>query len=301
MQQVQELLGQATVSAGEIEQLLNQGPITVDQLSLLLSRGNFTPQQSRLLLALAGLTDAQLAQVQSRLQGQAGAAVDAAMIQLKPFLDQLSLSEAQLTRILAQLGTTPAQFNDVLQQLSILPAAAGALMKRIEATPAQLEQLAADIRAEAVKAEPPLGTRPSRVIRLAGDWVSVPLRLAGDWLYFALVLLLVTKLLGGRAPLPKHLGAMALAAAPLVLLIGLYSPDLNGVLTLAMAGAVHYYARVLALIGLVWGSLLLLRALSLAHEISPVRTAAALALTWVTIYVLIPLAGILITGYLVTG
>ena len=114
----------------------------------------------------------------------------------------------------------------------------------------------------------------------------------------ALALLAVTKLLGGRATLPKHLAAVALAAAPLVLLIGLYIPDLAGVLTIPMAGAIHYYARILALIGLVWAGLLLLRTISLAHEISVWRTFGAITLTWVVLYVLVPLAGIFLTGYL---
>jgi hypothetical protein len=178
------------------------------------------------------------------------------------------------------------------------PEALRALVIQAEATPAQARQFAADVRAEAVRAEPPIGTRPSRIVRLFGEWLSTPLRLANDWLLFALALLLVAKMLGGRAPLPKHLGAMMLAAAPLVLTLGLYIPSLEGVLSIPMAGAVHYYARILAVIGLLWAALLLLRTLSVAHEISLWRAAGAITLAWLALYVLLPLASVLFGGYL---
>ena len=65
-----------------------------------------------------------------------------------------------------------------------------------------------------------------------------------------------------------------------------------------MAGAIHYYGRILAIIGLLWAGLILLRTISVAHEISVWRTAGAIALTWVVLYVLVPLAGVFLTGYL---
>jgi hypothetical protein len=281
--QVQQLLAQTTVTATQVEQAISQAPATAEQISALLARANVTPEQATALLQRAGVPTGQIQQVQ-QLQAQAGAAVDSAKAQLQPLLDQLSI--------------TQEQFNQILQKLSLAPEAIGQLIKQLEATPAQLEKLAADMRAEAVKAEPPIGTRPSRVVHLFGAWLSVPFKLASDWLLFALALLVVTKLLGGRATLPKHLGAVALAAAPLVLLIGLYIPDMAGVVTVPMAGAIHYYARILALIGLVWAGLLMLRTVSVAHDISLWRTFGAITLTWVVLYVLVPLAGIFLTGYL---
>ena len=274
--QVQQLLTQTTVTAAQVEQAISQAPATAEQISALLARANVTPEQATALLQRAGVPTGQIQQVQ-QLQAQAGsgagsAAVDSAKAQLQPMLDQLSITQEQFDQILAQLSTTPEQFNQILQKLSLAPEAIGQLIKQLEATPAQLEKLAADIRAEAVKAEPPIGTRASRVVHLFGAWLSVPFKLAGDWLLFALALLVVTKLLGGRATLPKHLAAVALAAAPLVLLIGLYIPDMAGVTTVPMAGAIHYYARILALIGLVWAGLIMLRTVSLAHEISVWRT-----------------------------
>ena len=302
--QVQQLLTQTTVTAAQVEQAISQAPATAEQISALLTRANVTPEQATALLQRAGVAAGQIQQVQ-QLQAQAGsavaaasAAVDSAKAQLQPMLDQLSITQEQFDQILAQLSTTPEQFNQILQKLSLAPEAIGQLIKQLEATPAQLEKLAADIRAEAVKAEPPIGTRASRVVHLFGAWLSVPFKLASDWLLFALALLVITKLLGGRATLPKHLAAVALAAAPLVLLIGLYIPDMAGVMTVPMAGAIHYYARIVALISLVWAGLIMLRTVSLAHEISVWRTFGAIVLTWVVLYVLVPLAGLFVTGYL---
>ena len=295
---MQQLLEQTSVTAAQVEEVISQAPATAEQISALLARANVTPEQATGLLQRAGVPTAQIQQVQQLQAAGAGAAVGSAMAQLQPMLEQMSLSEEQFNQILAQLSTTPQQFNRILQQLSLAPAAVGRLVKQIEATPEQLEKFAADLRAEAVKAEPPVGTRASRVVRLFGEWLSVPLQIAGDWLLFALVLLVVTKLLGGRAPLPKHLAAMALAAAPLVLLFGNYIPDMTGALSTPMAAAVHYYGRILAIIGLVWAGLILLRTISVAHEISMWRTAGAMALTWAVLYVLVPLAGVFLTGYL---
>ncbi len=296
---VQQLLEQSSVTAAQVEEVISQAPATAEQISTLLARANVTPEQAASLLQRAGVPVEQVRQVR-QLQAQAGAAVSSAMAQLQPLLEQLSITEQQFNQILAQLSTTPEQFNRILQQLSLAPAAVGQIVKQIEATPEQLEKFAADVRAEAVKAEPPIGTRASRVVHLFGAWLSVPLRIAGDWLLFALVLLVVTKTLGGRAPLPKHLAAMALAVAPLVLLLGLYIPDMTGTVSIPMAAAIHYYGRILAIIGLLWAGLILLRTISVAHEISLWRTAGALALTWTVLYVLVPLAGVFLTGYLLT-
>jgi hypothetical protein len=295
-------LQQTTVTAAQIERAISESPVSAEQVSALLSRASLTPEQAEAMMRRAGLSDEQIAQVQD-LQAQAGSAVEqarAAMEQFRPLMDQLAISEQQFRDILAQLSTTPEQLGSLLEKLALAPEALGELARQVEATPEQLRELAAQVRAEAERAEPPIGTRPSRIVRLGGQWLSAPLRLASDWLLFGLVLLVVTKLLGGRAPLPKHLGAMALSAAPLVLLIGLYIPNLEGVLSIPMAGAVHYVGRILALVGLAWAALLLLRSVALAHEISLWRAGGAIAVAWLAIYVLAPLAAILVAGYIVT-
>jgi len=261
---VQLLLLQSEISIAQIGEAIDQVPLTTGELGQLLARADLTPEQTAALLQRAGLGEAQIQEVQT---------------------------------VREQTSTVVSQIAGLIGLAAQAPDALRALITQAEATPAQARQLAADVRAEAVEAEPPLGTRPSRIVRLGGAWLSAPLHLAGDWLLFGLVLLLAAKLLGGRATLPRHISAMLLAAAPLVLLIGLYIPNLEGVLSIPMAGAMHYYGRILALIGLVWAGLVLLRSLALAHEISLWRAAGALALTWLALYVLLPLVSLLIGGF----
>lgn len=264
---VQLLLLQSNLSMAQIEEAIDQVPLTTGELGHLLARADLTPEQTAALLQQAGLNEEQIQEVQTVRE--------------------------QTSTVLTQVGS-------LIGLAAQAPEALRALVVQAKATPAQARQLAADVRAEAAAAEPPLGTRPSRMVRLFGEWLSAPLRLANDWLLFALVLLVVVKLLGGRAPLPKHLGAMLLAAAPLVLTAGLYIPGLEGVLSIPLAGAVHYYARILAVIGLLWAALLLLHTVAVAHEISLWRAAGAIALAWLAIYLLAPLASLIIGGYLLT-
>jgi len=262
---VQFLLLQSSISRDQIEQALDEVPLTTGELCQLLARADLPPDETAALLQRAGLNAQQIQEVQT-------------------VRDQTS---TVLTQIGVLIGLA-AQAPDALRTLVTLT----------EATPAQARQLAADVRAEAVRAEPPIGTRPSRIVRLGGEWLSAPLRLLNDWLVFALVLLLVVKLLGGRGTLSQHLGAMLLAAAPLVLLLGLYIPNLESVLSIPMAGAVYYYGRILAVVGLLWATLVLLRTLSVAHGVSLWRAAGALALTCAAIYLLLPLATVILGGYL---
>jgi hypothetical protein len=262
---VQLLLLQSNLSMAQIEEAIDQVPLTSDELGQLLSRADLTPGQTASLLQRAGLDAEQIQEVQK-------------------IREQTSI-------VLTQIG-------GLIGLAAQAPEALRTLVAQAEATPAQARQLAAEVRAEVVRAEPPLGTRPSRIVRLGGEWLSAPLRLANDWLLFGLVLLLAAKLLGGRGTLPRHLSALLLAAAPLVLLIGLYIPNLDGVLSIAVAGAVHYYGRILVVLGLLWAALLLVRSLSVAHEISLWRAAGAIGLAWLTLYVLVPLGSLIISGYL---
>ena len=75
---------------------------------------------------------------------------------------------------------------------------------------------------------------------------------AADWMLFVLALLLVAKSLGGRATLNQHLGAVALSAAPAILFLLVYAPDLGDVASAPTAAALHYTGRILALVGVVW-------------------------------------------------
>ncbi len=156
--------------------------------------------------------------------------------------------------------------------------------------------LLAEDEAEAVA--PPLGTRPSRVVRLVGQWLSVPFAIMADWIFVVLVAMLVAKAVGGRATLGQHLTAVLLASAPLVLILPTFIPNLGSVIPLTFALGITLFSRILAIVGAGWAVLILIKGLALAHEFSWWRAIAVLLLSWLTIYALLPLAGVLIGGYL---
>jgi hypothetical protein len=186
-----------------------------------------------------------------------------------------------------------------LDALSTTPAEVGRLLAAISATPERLNELVAQVRTEVVKIEPALGERPSRVIRLGGDWLASPLHYAGSWMLFVLALLVVAKSVGGRATLNQHLGAVALSAAPAVLFLFVYAPDLSDVLLAPSAAAIHYTGRILALIGVIWCGVLLLKTVAVAHGFGMWKSFGVTLLTWVIMYVVAPLAVALATAFLV--
>lgn len=289
------LLEQRTVTVGEIEEVVAQAPPTPEQMSRLLRLANASDADTQRLLRLAGLTAEQLAAARAAEQAQ----TDAAMAELQPLLDQLGMAQSEFDALLAQIPATPTQVNDWIKALSTTPEAVGSLLARIKATPDRLNELVAQTRAEVVKIEPALGERPSRVIRLGGAWLASPLHYAGSWIFFVLALLVVAKSVGGRATLNQHLGAVALSAAPAVLFLFVYAPDLSDVLLAPSAAAIHYTGRILALVGVLWCGALLLKAVGVAHGFGMWKSFGVALLTWVAMYVVAPLAVALATGFLV--
>ena len=289
------LLEQRTVTVGEIEEVVAQAPPTPEQMSRLLRLANASDADTQRLLRLAGLTAEQLAAARAAEQAQ----TDAAMAELQPLLDQLGMAQSEFDALLAQIPATPTQVNDWIKALSTTPEAVGSLLARIKATPDRLNELVAQTRAEVVKIEPALGERPSRVIRLGGAWLASPLHYAGSWMFFVLALLVVAKSVGGRATLNQHLGAVALSAAPAVLFLFVYAPDLSDVLLAPSAAAIHYTGRILALVGVLWCGALLLKAVGVAHGFGMWKSFGVALLTWVAMYVVAPLAVALATGFLV--
>jgi hypothetical protein len=289
------LLEQRTVTVGEIEAVVAQAPPTPAQMNRLLTRAGASETETQRLLRLAGLTTEQLDAARTAEQLQ----LDATMAELQPLLDQLGMSQEEFDALLAQASVTPAQVNDWIMALSTTPAAVGSLLARIKATPARLNELVVQMRAEIVRIEPALGERPARTIRLGGSWLAAPLHYAADWLLFVLALLVVAKSLGGRATVNQHLAAAALAAAPAVLFLFTYAPNMNDVLPASSAAAIHYTGRILALIGVLWCGALLLKAVGVAHGFGMWKSAGAVLLTWIVMYAVMPLAAALATGFLV--
>ncbi len=289
------LLEQRTVTVDEIEAVVAQAPPTPEQMSRLLTRAGASEAETGRLLRLAGLTAEQLATARAAEQAQ----TDAAMAELQPLLDQVGMAQSEFDALLAQIPATPVQVSDWIKALSTTPEAVGSLLARIKATPERLNELVAQTRAEVVKIEPALGERPSRVIRLGGAWLASPLHYAADWMLFVLALLLVAKSVGGRATVNQHLGAVALSAAPAVLFLFVYAPDLSDVLLAPSAVAIHYTGRILGLIGVLWCGALLLKAVGVAHGFGMWKSFGVALLTWVAMYVAAPLAVALATGFLV--
>ncbi len=288
------LLAQTRATVDEVQAVVEQVKPTAQQLNQLLAISQANEAETQRLLAAAGITPGQLAAVRTEAQSRA----DATMAELQPMLDRLGMSKAQFDAILAQLSATPEQVNAWIKSLSTTPAWVGDLLAAISATPERLNELAAQIRAELVKMEPPLGERPSRIVRLGGRWVASPLHYAADWMLFVLALLVVAKSVGGKATLSQHLGAVALSAAPAIFFLFAYAPDMSNVLPAPTAVAIHETGRILALIGVVWCGVLLLKTLSVAHGMGLWKSAGVVVLTWVALYVVLPLAMLFATGFL---
>lgn len=292
--QLDQLLVRTSATVAEVEAAVTRVKPTPEQMDRLLRIANATEPETQRLLALAGITPSEIAAARQDAQAQA----DAAMAELQPMLDRLDMNRAQFDAILTQLSATPEQVNNWITALSTTPERVGDLLAAISATPDRLNELAAQIRAELVKMEPPLGERPSRIIRLGGQWVASPLHYAADWMLFVLALLVVAKSVGGRATLPQHLGAVALSAAPAIFFLFAYAPDMSNVLPLPTATAIHYTGRIFGLIGVAWCGVLLLKTISVAHGMGLWKSAGVIVLTWIALYVLLPLATLFATGFL---
>ncbi len=290
-----QLLTQRVVSVREIEEVVVTAQPTPAEMNQLLMRSGASEAEVQRLLRLAGITADQITQVRAAEQ----AAADAAIAELQPILDALSMTSSEFQEVLDQISATPEQVAQWLERLSTTPEQVGALLSRITATPDKLKELVATARAEVERMAPPLGERPARVIRLGGQWLASPLHYANGWMLFALVLLLAAKSIGGRATLPQHLGAMALSGAPAVLFIVAYVPDLSSVASLPMASAVHTTGRILALIGVVWCGVLLLKTLSVAHGFGMWKSVGAVLLALFGMYAAAPLAAVLASLFLV--
>ena len=295
---VEQLMHAQTVTPAEIEQAVATAPATPSQLDQLLARANLPIDQAQAILSAAGVTAEQVSAARAaRLAGVAE--VDgAALAELLPLTEQLGMSDLEMRDALYELGLPPARLVTLLNLLRITPTQLADEAKALQVKVDDVKQFVAQVRAEAAKIEPPMGARPARLVHLTGVWLTTPLDIAASYIFFALALLLVAKSLGGRATLPQHLGAVALAAAPGILWLGVYIPDMANVLSVAMSGAIHYFANLLALLGLVWGAALLLKTVAVAHGFGMWKTFWAVVLTFVFMYVVLPLSALVAATFL---
>ncbi len=222
----------------------------------------------------------------------------AALARLQPLAAGIGASEAQLAELLAKADLTPEEVNGLLGRFNLDTASLGNALAALEITIEEIDGFFTTLRTEAVNAQPVLGVRFSRAIRVAGDWLSTPLGLASNWLIIGLVLLLVARSLGGRGSVREHLTAMLLATAPAFLMVGLFIPAIVTGPDLPMALAVHLFARLLALIGVIWAFILLVRTIATAHEFSNWRALGAMGLTAVLLALVTPIVLAAAGGFL---
>jgi hypothetical protein len=288
------LLARRIVSVAEIEGVVGQARPTAAEMVQLLTRANASEAETRRLLQLAQISPADYAAARATAEEQ----TNAALVALQPILDALAMSPSEFEQLLAEIPTTPEQVVDWISALSTTPEQVGAILATITATPDRVKALVAAAREEVIRMEPPLGERPSRVIRLGGVWLASPLHYAANWILFVFVLMLAAKSVGGRATLPQHLGAIALSSAPAIFFLLSYAPYLGDVLPAPTAAAIYETGRILALIGIVWCGLLLLKTLSVAHGFGMWKSAGVVVLALIAMVVVAPLALLLAAGFL---
>jgi hypothetical protein len=193
----------------------------------------------------------------------------------------------------------------VLQQPT-LPALAHEVAAGIENAAVALPPILADPLTEVATAvtefeatlrtfQPPLGTQPSRLIRLLGAWLTTPFNMMAVWLGFMLLIFLFAKAMHGQGSLDQHVTLLTLAAAPQVLLLFSYlSLDVGGLNTVGPLG------RLLALAAWLWSLVIVIKALAVAHEFEQGQAVKVLLLFVVGLVVL-ALLGTAVGGYVISG
>lgn len=120
-----------------------------------------------------------------------------------------------------------------------------------------------DIGFEIAQLPTPLPRPVKGFLQALGGWITAPLLRLGGWMGYAFWVLLVAKLLGGRATLSQMLGCTALYVAPQSLTILQVIPCLGSIL---------------GFVAFVWGLLIYVKATAVANEFSLGRALLAAVL-----------------------
>ena len=99
----------------------------------------------------------------------------------------------------------------------------------------------------------------------------------------------------------QHLIGLLLATAPLFLLFFTYVPEVTPAMPPSFNLAFDYYGRVLALVAVAWALLILVKSMSVTHEFGLWRSVWAVTLTWVVMYVVLPIVSLAAVGYILRG
>ncbi len=160
-----------------------------------------------------------------------------------------------------------------------------------------VSDLVLEIETKLAALAPPIGTRPSRVVLLIGQWLSTPFNLMAYWFGYALVLAGVARWFGGRGSLTQHLSLVALAIAPYILsIVSNFEPT-----SIIASVGIGIAGRALVVIGLAWSAAILVRAVAVAHEFTIGRSIAVLLIAFILLYVLLPLALSLTAAFVFFG
>ena len=214
---------------------------------------------------------------------------------------QVPLSISQFQNLVTRLLLTPERLGELTVQFGLTPAQLAGLRTNIDALPDAANGVLADLRAQIERFHPPLGIRFSRFAYMFGEWLATPLALLARWVFFALLLLVVAKVLGGTGDLSQHVIAMLLVSAPFFLFFFTYVPDVTPALPFTFNLAFDYFGRALAVVGMAWSFLVLLKSVSVTHEFGMWRSLGVITLTWVTLYVLLPVVSFLASTYILRG
>jgi hypothetical protein len=137
-----------------------------------------------------------------------------------------------------------------------------------------LDQLAAEL--EGLQA--PLDPQPSKILRLIGEWLSLPLLLLSAWIGVSLGVWIIARLMHTEGSLHQHMSLLLLSFAPQILTAINYFPTgLSRGLTNLISG-----------IALIWSIAIAIQALSTVNNISKGKSVLILGLYFLVAVVAIP-------------
>jgi hypothetical protein len=96
----------------------------------------------------------------------------AALERLQPLAEAIGASEDQLAEILAKANLTPEQLSGLLERFRLDPDQLGERLADLQIASEEIDGLFTTIRTAAVNAQPIVGVRPCRAIRIGGSCLS---------------------------------------------------------------------------------------------------------------------------------
>jgi len=130
----------------------------------------------------------------------------------------------------------------------------------------------------------PLGPQPSKILRLIGEWLSLPLLLLSSWIGICLGIWIIAKLMHAEGSLQQHMSLLLLSFAPQILTAIHYWPTgLSRSLTNLISG-----------IAIIWSIAIAIQALSTVNNISRGRSLLIFSLFFLVAVVALPALIILI-------